>query len=196
MLHSPPLVPAFAVVCRRQCQCLNWWLHTARLSDEIWHWQMSALKPWDVLLTVRAKNLVGITVFLYVLLGAVFCNQLCLFLVFLPNSISFKFWSIYVRSWREGPPPQAVCTCAGQLETRLAQIKYPSSGGRGLLQLSWKVFIWSPLARRLLSVTGFCRFVKERKQCDKELYVFWVDEGPDVSLPFGTPSPWVPHWAL
>lgn len=52
---------------------------------------MSALEPWDVLLTVRAKGLMGITVFLYVLLGAVFWNQLCLFPVFSPAEFLLSF---------------------------------------------------------------------------------------------------------
>lgn len=29
---------------------------------------------------------------------------------------------------------------------------------------------------------------QRKKDGDEELYVIWVDEAPDVSLPFGTPS--------
>lgn len=37
--------------------------------------------------------------------------------------------------------------------------------------------------------------LSKKERCgDEELHVVWVDEAPDASLPFGTPSPcWVPR---
>lgn len=142
-----------------------------------------------MLLTVRAKGLMGITVFLYVLLGAVFCNQLCLFPVFLPSRIFLKFWRLYVRSWKDGPPPQAVCTCAGQWETGLAQINTLPLVAEGSFSSHGTSSSGLLLLEGSCVSQGAADLSKKERGGDEELYVTWADEAPDVSLPFGTPSP-------
>lgn len=50
-----------------------------------------------------------------------------------------------------------------------------------LVSSCWKALV----CHRVLQI---CQRKKERGG-DEELYVTWADEAPDVSLPFGTPSP-------
>lgn len=141
----------------------------------------------------------GLTEFLYFLLGAVFCKQLCLFLVLLTSPVNFllSFGDFKLGLGEKGHKGHH----------QKLYVPVPPSGRPGLPKARPPPL----LAEGSFSSLGNCLFCllllggsegsqgsadlsKEERDDDEELYVLWFCKAPGASLPFSTFStPWVPH---
>lgn len=132
----------------------------------------------------------GLTAFLYFLLGAVFCKQLCLFLVLLSSPLNFLlgFGAFKLGLGEKGHHQKLYVPVPPSGRPGLPKSSPPPLLAEGSFSSCGKCSSSLSLLGGSGESQGSADLSKEERDDDEDLYVLWVCKDPGASLPFGTLS--------